>query len=113
MKTLTDITLLIFDITNDIFYLKNDPSKKRQAKKLRNQLEHLKVCKLYIETCPSADFIEQEIRRLTGRKNAIMKFKPDGPVMNKEYKAKIKQWERDQGIEKINKQLKTLNFLIK
>lgn len=120
MKTLLDINTeiaAIQEVGADLkqrFYSDNtkERKRKRDLKAAQTKATFLKQMVLYLENDPASSFIMQEIRRLTNRKQAILSLMP------LEYKSlgisipEVKKWQKEQGIEKINAQLKTLKYIL-
>lgn len=115
MKTLHDIKLMFAECQDQGSDLKRrtfsdksmEKTRKRQLKVLQTKASQLKTVILYLETNPHAEFLQKEVTRLTGRKNAIMQYRPVTHSLRS-----IKKWEKEQGIENINKQLKALKFIL-
>ncbi len=119
MKTLLDIKTEISAIQEVGADLKKvtyaDKTKERKRKKelkaAQTKATFLKSMALYLEGDPNAMFIRKEVVRLTGRKNAIMHLMPSSLCVSFASKER-KKWEKEQGIDKINAQLKTLKYIL-
>lgn len=81
-------------------------------KPLFKRLQFLKVCKMYLETNPSEDFIKKEKSRLSKRIQLLR----DGYSGYKAKDPDPKKWKSEYnkatGLNQLNVQLRTINFLL-
>lgn len=91
--------------------------KKGQKSKM---LSKIKLCNLaiqYLNQGATEKFVKQEIHKLTQRKIKIMQeydywAKTPRPQQFKDEKEKLKFYQKELGIPKINSQIKTLRFIL-
>ncbi|MET7253441.1 hypothetical protein [Dyadobacter fermentans] len=116
MRKSTDIKREIFDLANFQVKLKPEDKEFKQNKK---RIEYLNECVLYLETSPTEEFLEREVKRLEANIVYIDKqfdkwlsrqhFSAQAPHQRQKSK---KTFEKESGIPKLRQQLKTIEFLL-
>lgn len=87
---------------------------------ISKMLSRIKMCNLaiqYLKSEPTETFVTMELNRLSGRKDKIMNeydvwSKTPRPQQFKNEKEKLKFYQKELGIPKINIQIKTLRFIL-
>lgn len=88
----------------------------KDIRRLKLRLPLLRVCKMYVETNPSEEFIKKEIGRLTNRIDAFMKTYV--PLDETRFTLAVlkkhkKDFEKEMDMPKLKKQISALKFIIK
>lgn len=90
-----------------------DRKYKSRQKKLKIEYDFLNVCKLYLETEPTEEFIKKEKKRLENRLQLISEgYKHDERQTLKDQKKDRKDYDKLMGVSKIKSQLKAIYFLL-
>jgi len=91
--------------------------KKTEISKIKKRYEFLKICKMYIESGPTHDFLHKEKERLQNKIKLINAgYKPDKRLIangfKKEEQKEHKDYNKIMGIDKFKAQLKGIQYLI-
>lgn len=91
--------------------------KKIHITRMKKKYAFLKVCKMYLQTTPTRDFLDKEKERLSTRVNLINAgYVPDKRLiqanMRKEEQAEHRDYNKIMGLPKIKEQLKSIIFLL-
>jgi hypothetical protein len=91
--------------------------KKGQKSKMLARVKLFNLAIEYLKSDCTEDFISSEVKRLTNRKTKIMNeydfwAKTPRPQQFKNEKDKLKFYQKELGIPKINSQIKTLRFIL-
>ena len=118
MKTIDSIKKEIRATMDEILELNFQDDKKSlgKRKRLRSKLPQLRQYILYLETNPTKEFLQQEIKRLQGRIDEIMRqYIPldEDCYLKPAMSAHKKKYEKELDISKIKKQLTAINYIIK
>jgi len=90
---------------------------KTEISKIKKRFEFLKICKAYVETEPTHDFLHREKERLQNKIKLINAgYKPDKRLIDMGFK---KEEQRDHldynkimGLPKFKEQLRSINFML-
>ena len=115
MIKLSDIKAEIKEATADLTKeYKKSSSKEATANRLKKKIQFLNLCKKYIESSPSSEFIDKEILRLENRINLLSADFVEPENVDKKTLAKLKSaYGSEMGIPKLRVQLRTLRYLAK
>jgi hypothetical protein len=85
--------------------------------RMKKRHSFLCVCKMYLESKPTDDFLEKEKERLSTRINLINAgYEPDQRLIDaglkKEEQSEHKDYNKIMGLPKIKEQLKSIQFLL-
>jgi hypothetical protein len=111
MKKITEINDEIKQVLAEMEY-----SEKAVLARLKNKLSYLKICKAYLESNPSEDFLKKEVGRIENRVNKIMELcipLDESRALKSDINKHKKAYESEMGIVTIKKQLSTLYYLLK
>jgi len=91
--------------------------KKMEVSKIKKRYEFLKICKMYIESNPTHEFLHKEKDRLQNKINLINAgYKPDQKLIDRGFKKEEQKEHKDynkiMGIAKFKEQLKGIQYLI-
>ena len=109
MKTLSEIDEQINDIASAKY------SDEKAKKRARKQLEFLRLCRKYLETQPSEEFMQKELDSLYNRvqhlDDACDYYIKNNPAYANEPNP-IARYKKEMDYSSLSNQIKTLKFLL-
>lgn len=91
--------------------------KETELNKIKKRIQFLKLCEKYLESNPSPEFVSQEHKRILKIINTVADrfstWAQNNPqaAAGKDYRAQKSFYEKENGVPKLRKQLKTLAFI--
>ena len=109
MKTIAQIQTEIDSLIEESHALifTDYKKKSKRKKEIVERVKFLRAIKLYIETNPSADFLQKEISRLTEKISLIEAIGEKKIVGRKNYD----KYAKEQNLPQFKKQLETYQFI--
>lgn len=87
---------------------------KQKFNKLKKRGAGIKLLMMYLETNPSEDFLRKEHARISNRISLLMDDCVQGErEMNIKYKARLKKYCKEMGVDKLKTQLSAINYILK
>lgn len=112
MRTIKQVNEEIKEIENR---LNTEELKKSVSTKLRKRITHLRKCKMYIETNPSTQYMNDEIKKIETKISLRLAcFILEGvDAMPKSLVNKLKrEFEKEYDIPKLREQVKTIRYIL-
>lgn len=112
MKTLVDVKTQYMELFDQAKKMSVEYDGRRAFNNVKKRLQFLRNAIFYLESCPQAEYITGSLRGLKDRYNRLREECPFLDAKNPELKKLLKEWQKENGYNKIKNQIKFLSYIL-